>query len=37
MLNCTGSYTKDDLNIPLQNTGNLISQKTVWRNKAFEF
>ena len=34
---CTGSYTKDELNFPLQNTGNLISQKTVWRDKVLNF
>ena len=34
---CTGSYTKDEPNFPLQNTGNLISQKTVWRDKVLNF
>ena len=36
-VDCTGSYIKDEPNFPLQNTSNLISQKTVWCNKAFEF
>ena len=34
---CTGSYTKDEPNFPLRNTGNLISQKTVWCDKVLNF
>ena len=34
---CTDSYTKDEPNFPLRNTGNLISQKTVWRDKVLNF
>ena len=36
-MDCTGSYTKDEPNFPLQNTGNLISEKTVWHNKVLNF
>ena len=32
---CTGSYTKDEPNFPLWNTGNLIWQKTVWQGIEF--
>ena len=31
----TGSYTKDEPNFPLWNTGNLIWQKTVWQGIEF--
>lgn len=34
---CMGSYIKDEPNFPLRITGNLISQKTVWRNKVLNF
>ena len=34
---CTDSYTKDEPNFPLRNTGNRISQKTVWRDKVLNF
>ena len=34
---CTGSYTKDEPHFPLRNTGHLILQKTVWRNKVLNF
>ena len=36
-VDCTDSYTKDERNFPLQNTGNLISEKTVWHNKVLNF
>ena len=36
-MDCTGSYIKDEPNFRLQNTSNLISQKTVWHNKALNF
>ena len=36
-VDCSGSYIKDEPNFPLQNTGNLISQTTVWSNKALNF
>ena len=32
---CTGSYTTDEPNFPLWNTGNLIWQKTVWQGIEF--
>ena len=34
---CNGSYTKDEPKFPMRNTDNLISQKTVWRNKVLNF